>query len=287
MICIGQEDKFGMFERWLLANGATFPKLELQQLGEDAEMRGCYSNDGIADDETIISIPLKCLITVEMGKSTSVGQAILSSGVELDAPKHIFLMLFMLLDRKKPDSFFKPYYDILPPTLSNMPIFWSEEEIDLLKGSYVQIQVSDRRLAIESDYNTICEIAPLFRSQVTLEEFGWARMCVCSRNFGIHVNGLRTAALVPYADMLNHLRPRETKWQFEDTVQAFTVSSLMPLGSGKEIFDSYGQKCNHRFLLNYGFSVENNIEADGYCPNEVPLLMQLKTSDPLYDEKVI
>lgn len=61
----------------------------------------------------------------------------------------------------------------------------------------------------------------------------------------------------------------------------------MPIGVGAEVFDSYGQKCNHRFLLNYGFSVENNVEADGYCPNEVPLLLQLSSVDKLYREKVI
>ena len=33
-------------------------------------------------------------------------------------------------------------------------------------------------------------------------------MCVCSRNFGIVVDGVRTSAMVPYADMLNHYRPR-------------------------------------------------------------------------------
>lgn len=100
-------------------------------------------------------------------------------------------------------------------------------------------------------------------------------------------NGIRTAALVPYADMLNHLRPRETKWMFEDSRQAFTVSSVMPIAAGAEVFDSYGQKCNHRFLLNYGYSVENNIESDGFCPNEVPLLLQVRSDDPLYDDKVL
>ena len=35
------------------------------------------------------------------------------------------------------------------------------------------------------------------------------------------------------------------------------------------MYDSYGQKCNHRFLLNYGFAIEHNREADGFCPNEV------------------
>jgi len=92
--------------------------------------------------------------------------------------------------------------------------------------------------------------------------------------------------MVPYADMLNHYRPRETKWQFEDSRQAFTIISLRQIGSGGQIYDSYGQKCNHRFLLNYGFSVENNEEADGFNPNEVPLLFQLKNGDPLYQQKV-
>ena len=40
------------------------------------------------------------------------------------------------------------------------------------------------------------------------------------------INGRQTAALVPYADMLNHYRPRETKWQFDDSLQGFTVVAL-------------------------------------------------------------
>ena len=35
------------------------------------------------------------------------------------------------------------------------------------------------------------------------------------------------------------------------------------------MYDSYGKKCNSRFLLNYGFAVENNRDPDGTCHNEV------------------
>ena len=52
-------------------------------------------------------------------------------------------------------------------------------------------------------------------------------------------------------------------------LQGFTVVSLQPIRAGAQVYDSYGRKCNHRFLLNYGFSVENNVETDGFCPNEV------------------
>lgn len=178
-------------------------------------------------------------------------------------------MVFMLIDRKNPDSFFKPYYDILPPTLQNMPIFWSPEELKFLEGSYLLHQIEERNTAIENDYAALCSLDPEFVHICTLDEFKWARMCVCSRNFGLIINGVRTAALVPYADMLNHYRPRETKWQFDDSLQSFTITSIEQIRAGAQVYDSYGQKCNHRFLLNYGFSVENNVEPDGFCPNEV------------------
>jgi histone-lysine N-methyltransferase SETD3 len=255
------------------------------------EMRGCHTKEDIYDDEVIIEVPLKCLITVEMGKETEVitvfvtqisaqytssvrlplqiGQVIIKSRIELDAPKHIFLMIFMLVDRKNPNSFFKPYYDILPPTLNNMPIFWEPAELKYLTGSYLLEQIDERNVAIEADYLAICGVAPEFRQICTLQEFKWARMCVCSRNFGLTINGIQTAAMVPYADMLNHYRPRETKWQFDEERQGFTVVSLQNIPAGAQVYDSYGRKCNHRFLLNYGFSVENNVEADGFCPNEV------------------
>jgi hypothetical protein len=35
-------------------------------------VRGCHTKQDIYDEEVIIEVPLKCLITVEMGKETEV-----------------------------------------------------------------------------------------------------------------------------------------------------------------------------------------------------------------------
>jgi len=165
-----------------------------------------------------------------------------------------------------------------------MPVFWSPQELDCLRGSYLLQQIDDRNEAIADDYYAICQIAPLAKI-CTLNEFKWARMCVCSRNFGLQIDGQRTSALVPHADMLNHFRPRETKWTFDEDRQAFTITTLQPIHAGAQVYDSYGQKCNHRFLLNYGFAVEDNRELDGFCPNEVPLELNLSPNDELYEQK--
>lgn len=277
------DDKYAIFVKWLQDNNAIFPKLELRDYGD--EVRGCHSVTEIEEEEVIIQIPIKCLITVEMGRDTPIGRKIINSNIELDAPKHLFLMLYLLIDHKNPDSFFKPYYDILPQSLSNMPIFWTNEELSYLEGSYMIQQIQERSAAIENDYFSILSVVPEMALYCDLDKFKWARMCVCSRNFGLIVSGLRTAALVPYADMLNHYRPRETKWQFDDSVQGFTITSLQRIHTGAQVYDSYGQKCNHRFLLNYGFSIDSNTEPDGFCPNEVPILLSLYETDSLYERK--
>ncbi len=46
------------------------------------------------------------------------------------------------------------------------------------------------------------------------------------------------------------------------------------------MYDSYGKKCNSRFLLNYGFIVTNNED------NEYPFNVELTPKHPLYSYKL-
>ena len=56
--------------------------------------------------------------------------------------------------------------------------------------------MAERNSAIETDYRAIVDVFPPFADHASLGDFKWARMCVCSRNFGIVVDGLRTSAMV-------------------------------------------------------------------------------------------
>ncbi|OQR83440.1 hypothetical protein ACHHYP_14709 [Achlya hypogyna] len=261
--------------RWLTANGAELDKLRIETYAP--EVRGVHAKKPFSSGDRVMLIPRNCLITVEMGKATEIGQKLLP--LQFAAPKHVFLMMFLLTDMELGnDSFFKPYYDSLPATLGNLPIFWTEEELGWLQGSHILQQIEDRKAAIRRDYETICAVDPTF-ARFTLERFSWARMIVCSRNFGITIDGVKTAALVPYADMLNHYRPRETSWTFDDDADGFTITALRGIASGSQVYDSYGKKCNHRFLLNYGFAVQDNTEEDGRNPNEVLMPLQLMENE--------
>jgi len=50
----------------------------------------------------------------------------------------------------------------------------------------------------------------------------------------------------------------------------------MNIPTNSEIFDSYGRKCNSRFFVNYGFSLERNLD------NEALMTFELPRNDPQY-----
>ena len=86
----------------------------------------------------------------------------------------------------------------------------------------------------------------------------WARLAVITRIFGFDINGEKHDGLVAMADMLNHKRPHETSWNFDDSKNSFVITTTKRLLKGAQIFDSYGRKCNSRFFVNYGFALEKN-----------------------------
>jgi hypothetical protein len=71
-----------------------------------------------------------------------------------------------------------------------------------------------------------------------------------------------------------------------DQHKFFCYNRLKAIPKGAQVFDSYGMKCNHRFLMNYGFSAEKNIEWDGFCPNEVAFELEVDPKDPIFSDKL-
>ncbi|CAM9192696.1 unnamed protein product, partial [Discosporangium mesarthrocarpum] len=146
---------------WLKAGGAEFPQLYLSRHGEDN--RAVHASSDIEPRKVILSIPRKFLITVEMGKATAVGAKVDSAGLELSAPKHTQLSIFLLCDRQDPKgSFFKPYHDLLPKQFRNIPLYWTEEELGWLGGSCMADHIQERVESIEEDYKSVCRAAPEF-----------------------------------------------------------------------------------------------------------------------------
>jgi histone-lysine N-methyltransferase SETD3 len=107
----------------------------------------------------------------------------------------------------------------------------------------------------------------------SLTDYLWARCAVDNRAFPLPPDfqftldmsksaqsEKRELALVPGLDLANHRAPPEANalWLPDDVRRSFTLFALRNLQQGEEVFKSYGQRCNSRWLINYGFCLPHN-----------------------------
>ena len=121
--------------QWLREGGSTFDKLKIRFYS--ADYRGVHAARDIKKGEVILFVPKKQIITLEMAYASPIGAKMYEKGLRqrLISPKHSFLSTLIMQERMKADSYFQYYIDILPKNYSNFPIFFSEDELALLKGS--------------------------------------------------------------------------------------------------------------------------------------------------------
>ena len=125
--------RFNKFVGWLQKGGTMFDKIKIRYYSPD--YRGVHARTKIRKNEVFLLIPKERIITLEMAKSAPIGAKMELAHLSLLSPKHSFLSSFVLQERRKPDSIWEPYLDILPKCLSSFPVFFTPEEKKWLEGS--------------------------------------------------------------------------------------------------------------------------------------------------------
>jgi len=87
---------------------------------------------------------------------------------------------------------------------------------------------------------------------------------VGSRNFGIRIDGIDRTAMIPASDMLNHAQPPNVDWFYDNNKNSFIMKSNISIPNHTEITDTYGNKCNNKLLLYYGFVLPDNVHNTLY-----------------------
>jgi len=266
------DDKFDVLIKWLKAGGAKFPHLLMKFYTVD--YRGVHAKKRIEEGEIILEVPLPMIITSDAAHAGKICQAIKASGYIMRSD-HSWLASHLLQEKYDPLSYHKPYIDCLPVHYRNMPTFFEPDELSYLSGSFSLKMIRDRQASLKMEYDGICAAYPEFKKYHHLDFF-WARFAVITRIFGFEVKGTKTDGLVAMADMLNHKHPNETTWNFDDSRNAFTITTTKRILKGAQIYDSYGRKCNSRFFVNYGFSLEQNED------NQAVIQYVLPKEDPQF-----
>jgi histone-lysine N-methyltransferase SETD3 len=169
-----------------------------------------------------------------MAKETPIGKHLATFMYDLNSPKHCLLSSFLLQEIHNSNSKWKHYIDILPKDYTNFPIFFTDDELGLLTGSPFLLSVLEKREDIRKDYEHVCKRIPEFE-KFSFKEFCEARMAVSSRIFCVKIDGRKTDVLAPMADLLNHKRPRQTHWVYDEGQKSFIITALEDIGEGQEV----------------------------------------------------
>ncbi len=222
-------------------------------------MSRIHTKSNIAQSKELLFVPKQCIITNEVAASADICVKLSIAGCTLSS-KQLYVAFFLLEEKNKgQNSFWYPYLQILPRYLKSIPLFYSEAELKLLSGTPFPSKIAWRKQRYERDFQEAVKLVPEIGLLTTIEDFIWARVIVQSRIFGIHMEGTKTSAMVPLADMVNHEMESNTIWAYDDRKRGFTMVSKCPIFAGNPVLDSYGTRPHSGYFLDYGMYLE---EAD-------------------------
>ena len=150
------------------------------------------------------------------------------------------MTLFILKEYLKENSKYKLFLEFLPEDLSSSPLFFSKENLELIKGSFVSEKIKIWEIQLLDEYNKLKEknINNLFSiKEFSLEEYKKFRYLVWSRNFNMPRDGKMYSTMVPVTELCNfHPRKINTDWDYFDDKKSFIVKAERKILKGEEVF---------------------------------------------------
>ncbi len=240
------EDKRAKLCKWLTTYNA---EINISLTKNSENNRCLVANKRMIRGQSAVFIPEKCMMTMTDAKSCELVKKINYNSQS----SHTLLALYLLQEKKKQEkSFFYPYITLLPNNYNDIPIHWSKEKTKELNGTICEHMIKMKKHLLLVEYKT------LDTNLIHFEEFQWARTVVITRVFNCKIKSIHVECLVPIADMMNHALEPNVEWSFNNDLDGFQMLMTKCIVTNSQLHDSYGLKCNSRWLTNYSFTIPNN-----------------------------
>ncbi|KAF7280983.1 hypothetical protein GWI33_005250 [Rhynchophorus ferrugineus] len=119
------------FTKWIQENGGELQGCSISSFaGYDVGLR---VEQEIPQSSLVIAVPRKVMMSVETA-SNSILKDIVNKVEILKNMPNVLLAVYLLVEKFTPNSFWKPYLDILPKSY-NTVLYYSYSELEELKGS--------------------------------------------------------------------------------------------------------------------------------------------------------
>ncbi|XP_069688824.1 actin-histidine N-methyltransferase [Periplaneta americana] len=272
------------FIAWMKENGAEIDGLKIAQF--PGYEYGIKAEKNFTQGDLLIAVPRKVMLTTE-----TVGESLLGPLMRKDAMlqhmPNVALSLLLLVEKFKPDSFWKPYIAILPTEYTTV-LYFKTNELQELKGSPSLEPALKQCRNIARQYAYFNKLfqqssdpaSDLLREVFTYEQYCWAVSTVMTRqNFVPSSDGSSMLnALIPMWDMCNHINGKLST-DFSAERDRSECLACRDYQSGEQIFIFYGPRTNSELFVHNGFVYPDN-EHDG-----LRLKLGVSRDDPLQPER--
>lgn len=261
------------FRAWLVGGGARIDAVEIT---ERDGLRGAIAARDIAAGEVVVSIPRVLLVTLEQLALSELGRGLLEADLALSS-MHATFAAWLCTARRRADSPYHPWFDTLPRDLDDHSIHASADELALVAGTMTGALLDELRADLDEDLAALrAHVAPC--RDLARDDLLWAGLFVGSRVYGLIVDDVDTSVLVPFGDLFNHAAAPGTNWYYDVDSRAFVIVARRAHRAGEPLCIRYGGKPNSRLLVQYGFTLPDNLD------DEAALLGHHVPRDPRHAE---
>ncbi|KAJ3372107.1 Histone-lysine N-methyltransferase setd3 [Allomyces arbusculus] len=255
------------FVEWLHCNGVS-RDVPVQFVSGLNEGIGAIAKRDIAEGEDIISIPRSVLFSSVTAYESKRMRAAMTAVPNLaQLPAQLLLVLHLVDEKNDPNSFWKPYLDVLPETFA-LPVFFDPEDMTELQSTTVFRETIEQLRSMLNSYVQCFRLVEASKlmpiHKFTWSTFRWALGVLQTRQNLIPAytaeemdgsNGQRTPeikalALIPGWDMFNHREglPITSESNIQDGSQH--CASPIAYKAGTQVYIAYTthRPNRHRFL---------------------------------------
>lgn len=246
-------------------------KLSVRWLGVDN--RAMCASEAFQKGQLLMRIPFDVIVTDEVVQDEE--QAKFEEGLQdLKLGSLHQRAVWLLKASKDEQHFFHSWTKILPKSFGSYPCFFSDEELEMLRGSSLHQLIVKYKQLIAQNYELVSSAVET--CAFTLEEYQKAIFLILSRAFSFQATGARGYANVPVLDMLNHSFTPNAQYAYDSEYEGYELRALRDIAVDEEITISYGdyqdaQSC----FIHYGFLGSNML----------PFAVSLQPADPGYQAK--
>lgn len=266
--------------------------------------RGIFAQNNVAKGGTLIQVPYKLMITVDILQNSEILDFLSS------ASKYEFqdlLSVFLAFEKhKKGYSKWAPYLDSLPTIHPSLPLFSHKHEIEMLSRP-LKDAILKTRWKFERSWERISKSikAPWLclccnksvDCVLSFDLFTWGYVMVNTR--AVYLSPQITSndvlvkilsdepsmALCPFLDMFNHSCSAKTEAKLTKKSQGSYYELVTETAYKKyeQVYISYGAHDNVKLLCEYGFFVPGNeLDVIAFDMNEILRVLDISLSSKQY-----